>query len=261
MKQIGDALLMYQEDYDERIFPRVSSSATGVDATRSGAYVSKTLADGVTPNPAYYQVQWWNLMIAYARSNAIFACPSDPAPPVSVDALGNTDIPRSYVVSCGPEDLQLSQVDNPDATIVVTEKWDKADNIATNSISNETWMEPFDGDECAAGHDKNTSSGCLSPQIGYTPGAMVKMSNLHQGGMNNVFYDGHAKWTTPTMIWASADMTGCALIEKYPAPVFPAAGYTEVCVNNAPNSGSPSNNGGCGATQSSNICNLFTYSD
>jgi prepilin-type processing-associated H-X9-DG protein len=112
-----------------------------------------------------------------------------------------------------------------------------------------------------AGHDRNTGSGCQSPQAGYTPGAMVKMANLHQGGMNCAFYDGHAKWTTPATIWASADMTGCALIEKYPGPIFPAAGKTEVCVNNAPNSTNPSNNGGCGATPSDNICNTFTYSN
>lgn len=261
MKQIGDALLMYQQDFDERIFPRIGTSAAGVNATRSGAYASKTLADGVTPNPVYYQAQWWNLLIAYTKSSGVFACPGDPAPPLSQDSAGASTIPRSYVVSCGPEDLQLSQVDNPGATIVVTEKWDRADNAPSNAVSSETWMEPFDGDECMAGHDVNTSSGCLSPQPGFQAGAMVKMANLHQGGMNSVYYDGHAKWATPTTIWASVDMTGCALIEKYPAPIFPSAGSTEVCVNNAPNSKAPSNNAGCGASPSNNICNLFTYAN
>jgi prepilin-type processing-associated H-X9-DG protein len=177
------------------------------------------------------------------------------------DINGIADIPRSYVESCATEDLQLSQLASPETAVVITEKWDKADNNPKNAVSNETWMEPFDGDECQAGHDNNTGSGCLTAQTGFTPGSMVKMSNLHQNGMNCSFFDGHAKWLTPTTIWASADLTGCTLIERYPAPIWPGQTTSGACVNSAPNSTNPSNNSGCGTTPSNNICNLYTYAN
>lgn len=261
MKQLGTALLAYEQDYDEHIYPRVGSSASGITTTRSGLYISKTLADGVTPNPAYYQEQWWNLLIAYTKSTQIFACPSDPAPPLVEDSNAVSDIPRSYVESCATEDLQLSQLSSPQTAVVITEKWDKADNSSSNAVSTETWMEPFDGDECMAGHDVNTASGCLAPQAGYTPNEMVKMSNLHQGGMNCTFFDGHAKWLTPTMIWASEDFTGCTLIEQYPASIWPGQTTSGACVNTAPSSSNPANNAGCGTLSTSNICNLYTYTN
>ena len=259
MKQIGTAFLMYQQDYDEKIFNRIGSSATGVTGTRSGAYIAKTLASGAA-NPAYYQEQWWNLLISYTKTPLVFTCPSDPTPPLSPDSTGANTILRSYVAATTMEDLQISQVDNPTQTIVITEKWDVADNNSTGTANNESWMEPFDGDECQAGHDVNTSTPCLSPQTGYQFGSMVKMANWHQGGMNSVYFDGHAKWVKPITIWNSPDLTGCTLIERYPAPVFPSAGTTQVCVNTAPNSTNPSNNAGCSAPVTQNICNLFTYS-
>jgi prepilin-type processing-associated H-X9-DG protein/prepilin-type N-terminal cleavage/methylation domain-containing protein len=261
MKQLGTALLLYQQDYDERIYPRIGSSSSGIATTRSGLFVSKTLTDGVTPNPAYYQEQWWNLLTSYTKSTNVFACPSDPSPPLAQDANGLSDIPRSYVESCSTEDLQLSQLVSPQTAIVITEKWDKADNIPSNVASSETWMEPFDGDECQAGHDNNTNTPCLSPQSGFTPNTMVKMSNLHQGGMNCAYFDGHAKWLTPTIVWASADLTGCTLIEQYPAPIWPGQASSGACVNTAPSSGNPANNSGCGTTPTSNICNIFTYTN
>ena len=50
------------------------------------------------------------------------------------------------------------------------------------------------------------------------PTEMNSIANLHLNGMNSAFFDGHAKWVTPTMIWNSADLSGCRLIHAYPAP-------------------------------------------
>jgi len=109
--------------------------------------------------------------------------------------------------------------------------------------NNETWMEPFDGDDCQAGSDDNSGPSCLAPESGY-PVTMVKMANRHQKGMNSAFFDGHAKWLTPQAIWQSADLTGCTLIHNYPSTV---AG-TEVCDQTV---------AGCAAPPTRNICNVF----
>ena len=98
-----------------------------------------------------------------------------------MDSNGVSDFARSYVASCGPEDLTLAQIEHPSDTIVITEKWGHVDNgvgPTGTKVNNESWLEPFDGDECQAGSDVNSSGGCIDPQPGY-PTGMVKMANWH----------------------------------------------------------------------------------
>lgn len=238
MKQIGTGLMMYVQDYDEALFFRPANSSARVGSGRSGVVITNTLA--------YSQAQWWNLLMPYEKSNGVFACPSDSTKPTSPDIYGNSTIPRSYVASCAAESLSIAQVDDSVNTIVITEKWNHVDNgVGTTGtkINNETWMEPFDGDECQAGSDATTAGGCLDPRPGY-PIGMVKMANWHQGGMNNAFFDGHAKWLQPQTIWQSPYLTGCALIHRYPS----TQPGSEVCDQTVP---------GCKAPVNRNICNLF----
>ena len=242
MKQIGLGIQMYLQDTDERLFVRVASASAKVGSGRSGTVI--------TDPTAYAQAQWWNLMMPYIKSNGVYSCPDDAVQPLSADAGNALTIPRSYVASCTAEDLTLAQVDNPTQTIVITEKWGCVDNgvgPTGTKINNETWMEPFDGDECQAGSDAVASGGCLDPQPGY-PAGMVKMANRHQDGMNSAFFDGHAKWLRPTDIWQSADLTGCTLIHEYPS----TQPGSEVCDQ----SYSP-----CTAPLTRNLCNNFTYAN
>lgn len=240
MKQIGLGVQMYIEDNDERLFFRPATSSAKVGSGRSGVVITNPIASA--------QAQWWNLMMPYVKTNQIFSCPSDGVKPLSADASGNSTIPRSYVASCTAEDLTLAQVDTPASTIVVTEKWGHVDNgigVTGTKVNNETWMEPFDGDECQAGSDVNSSGGCLDAQPGY-PVGMVKMANWHQGGMNSAFFDGHAKWLRPATIWQSADLTGCTLIHEYPS----TQPGSEVCDQTI---------AGCAAPVSRNLCNTFFH--
>lgn len=238
MKQIGISVQMYIQDSDEQLFFRPANSSARVGSGRSGVVITNTIA--------YDQAQWWNLLMPYVKSNGVFSCPDDPVKPLSPDANGSSTIPRSYVASCTAENLTLAQVDNPASTIVITEKWGYVDNgigATGTKVSSETWMEPFDGDECQAGSDVNSSGGCTDAQPGY-PVGMVKMANWHQGGMNSAFFDGHAQWLRPTTIWQSADLTGCTLIHQYPS----TQPNSEVCDQTI---------SGCAAPVSRNICNNF----
>jgi prepilin-type N-terminal cleavage/methylation domain-containing protein len=133
MKQIGIGLSMYEQDNNEKIFFR----------TVSGSSVGRTRI----PDPVIYakntlpydQEQWWNLLMPYLKSNSIFTCPDDPTPLIGPDASGNMVIPRSYLVSSAIESLTLGQVDKPDQTIVITERWSPA---TTGGI----WMDQVNGD-------------------------------------------------------------------------------------------------------------------
>ena len=240
MKQLATGVTMYVQDSDERLFFRPAASAAKVGSGRSGAVITGTVASA--------QAQWWNLLMPYLKNKGVYSCPSDPLQPTSVDASGNSTIPRSFVASCTAEDLTLAQADNPSNTIVITEKWGYVDNGVGSTgtkVNNETWMEPFDGDECQAGSDVNSSGACTDAQTGY-PVGMVKMANRHQGGMNNAFFDGHAKWMRPATIWQSADLTGCTLIHQYPSTQTGSV----VCDQTI---------SGCTAPISRNICNNFYH--
>jgi prepilin-type N-terminal cleavage/methylation domain-containing protein/prepilin-type processing-associated H-X9-DG protein len=210
MKQIGLAISMYVEDNDERIFFRaVSANSIGRTRVLNPTLMSKTV------NVALYdQEQWYTVLMPYVKSDNVWACPSDLKPTLSPNAAGALIIPRSYIVSSAIESLMLSQVPDPDNTIVVTEKW---------SPPGDTWVDQMDGDMLPMQAD---------------PIEMNTPANRHFSGMNCAFFDGHAKWTTPTAIWASADLSGCWLIHHYPAPqanLIAAGASAGLCDKTIPN--------------------------
>ncbi len=142
----------------------------------------------------------------------------------------------------------LEQVDDSVKPIVGTEKCGYVDDgvgSTCTKINNETWMKPFDGDECQAGSDATTAGNSLASLLGYPVGIM-KMANWNQGRMNNAFFDGHAKWLQPQTIWQSPYLTGCALMHQYPSTQPGSA----VCDQTVP---------GCTAPVNRDICNLFYY--
>lgn len=167
----------------------------------------------------------------YIKSTKVYSCPSDSNPTASLAADGVTPLPRSYAAADSAEDLTLSQIDDPVETIVVTEKWGK--DLAGGAIG-ETWFEVWDGDMKAD-----------------PPGSerMWKYASRHQGTMNCAFFDGHARSLRPSTIWKSADLTGCALIHKYPSTAPSPSkcdGLSAGCITSDP---------------TKNICVGFTYTN
>ena len=185
-KQIGLAVQQYTQDYDEKLF--FFASSTNPSVSRSGAVV----APGDTNS-----VRWWNALMPFIKSNAVFTCPSDSGPVLSPDALGNNVIPRSYIALRPAESLSLAQLPDPAETIVITEKWDK--DLAGKQLP-DSWVEPFNGD------------------FAYDAAArrMNLIGDRHGEGANCTFFDGHAKWYRPSTLRASVDLTGCQLVHDYP---------------------------------------------
>lgn len=186
MNQIGLGVQLYVQDSDERLFFR-----SGFANSRSGPTTSS--------NPT----RWWNQLMPFIKSNGVFTCPSDSGPTPSNDVNGKPTILRSYIACAAAESLNLSQIDDPVETMVVTEKWN-ADYTCTAANPNcvtDSWIEPYNGD--------------LTPDA-YTPTRLFKAANRHNNRVNCSFFDGHAKSYTPATIQNSKDLTGCELIYRNP---------------------------------------------
>jgi prepilin-type N-terminal cleavage/methylation domain-containing protein/prepilin-type processing-associated H-X9-DG protein len=159
MRQLGTGLSLYVDDYDERCFFFGHSR----DLSR---------LNPAAPLGATRENRWWNQIMPYTRAGgALIVCPSDGGrvPHSTEDGLaGRPLVPRSYVANRAAEGLQLAAVDRPADTILVTEKGDRFDD---------SWFEP----------PKN-----LYDKVGF--GEPVLAMTRHNGGVNAMFFDGHAKW-------------------------------------------------------------------
>jgi prepilin-type N-terminal cleavage/methylation domain-containing protein/prepilin-type processing-associated H-X9-DG protein len=208
MRQLGTAVQLYVQDYDERMFFR--TSGTNSNVTRTDARNSSNAS------------KWWNLMMPYVKNNQLFQCPSDGTPTLSPDPNGKDVIPRSYIANTASEDLQLAQISDVVDTIVVTEKTDTIAG-ATNTSS---WIGAFNG------------------EMSNNP-ATNGVAARHHNGMNCSFLDGHARWTTLDTVLASRWLTGCQLMHEYPTselcdvsvPGCTSTGPSNVCNSFIPYSG------------------------
>ena len=95
-KQLGLGLQLYLGDSDDTMFFR-----SGFKNSRSGLI------------PTANSYRWWNLLVPYVKSTAIFKCPSDTQATASNDINGVPSIQRSYIAVSTAESLNLSVVPDP----------------------------------------------------------------------------------------------------------------------------------------------------
>lgn len=190
-KQLGTAIQIYTQDYDDHLFFYASTASPS--QSRTGAVITSSQKN---------VERWWNLLMPYIKSNSVYTCPSDSNPTLSNDVNGNPTIPRSFIACRSAEGLGLGQISDPAETIVIMDKWDQ--NSA--GVVGDSWIEAFNGD-----FDFDTGPGVDSAR-------MFKAGNRHHGFANCVFFDGHAKEEAAADIQSSKDLTGCNLIASYPVP-------------------------------------------
>jgi len=205
-KQMGLALQLYVNDWDDIMFYR-----SGWANSRSGN--TKIIGPGDSSN----HYRWWNLLMPYLKNNQILTCPMDSQPTSSPDYNGVDDIMRSYIAISCAESLNLSSIQNPVSTMVITEKW----GSDWSGVRTDSWIEPYNGDFTT---DKTD------------PAKTFTASNRHFGQMNAVFFDGHAKAEPAGTVQSSKDLTGCQLVYDFPfqGPDAPTV-YTPTTVVGQPN--------------------------
>jgi prepilin-type N-terminal cleavage/methylation domain-containing protein len=218
-KQLGLAIMMYVEDYDE-MYP-----CDSVDLLPIG------IADNDTGSPNYYtQIQWMWQIYPYTKNRQILACPSDPGAKTNDwEGYDSNPINLTYSGACGydgsgvptpvsyaPNDylityasgagnsacygaltatssVGLASVPTPASTYLVAD-YGREDMELTwiNNLraANYTYVYNTSAPRHGASVD-NTDPSATQPWK-----SVLQNSNIyrHQMGENIIFADGHAKW-------------------------------------------------------------------
>ena len=171
VKQLGLAMQMYASDYDERM-----------------------------PHHCIQGPMWKVVVSPYIKNTAIQMCPSTGREEFNGSASSQWDgvsIPRSYGMNTNISDNNIARAQFPSELIFL------ADSVSSCGKDN-----TCGGDNCCAGQcylcpaPRNATVSC-----GATKGANSPMGHVaqrHNGGANNVFMDGHAKWMKKSQMWANA---------------------------------------------------------
>jgi len=219
MKQMGLAIAMYHQDYDEQVIKE---------------YYGFPTAPCTWGNAHYYS--WRNAVQPYVKSINVFSCPSNSfsnqsnnwyfsvQDPGFATGYGNY-MPSSYAVNNGiigfangeecPGGLgegvgALAAIDAPADTIMVAD---------TNSPYNDTKIDWVGAASIGDGRAPDSGGGPGTGQLTgpeFQGGSVPNFNPLgefenHQGQVNFVFFDGHVKTmklahtVLPNDLWASGD--------------------------------------------------------
>jgi prepilin-type N-terminal cleavage/methylation domain-containing protein/prepilin-type processing-associated H-X9-DG protein len=176
-KQLGLALAMYVQDYDE-ILPhsQIFASATG--------------------KPGGPIVSFHQLMFAYTRNGDFHKCPSDPKPQTPWGQTGS--FPVSYITNyavLAPWDFH---------PVALASLGEPADTIAVTEVDRPKNGENWSGTHGYMGDRAMTPEEALDPKV-HLRGRVA--ADRHNGGCNYIFVDGHAKWhrlaatVQPKFLW------------------------------------------------------------
>lgn len=186
-RQLGIGLMMYMHDNDDQIF----FFGHALDLSRTSP----------TPYGATRENRWWNQIQPYIKSLDILKSPSDSLQkphPLEDGQNGRPLVKRSYVANRAAEGLNYTAIDQISEIVVVTLK---------NGIYDDSWYEP----------PKN-----LYNKTATTP--PVLWMDAQAGGVNNTFFDGHAKWMSKGILLSDPcglPYSGVQLMRQFPIPPTP----------------------------------------
>ena len=190
LKQLGLGFLQYIQDYDERLPINQSNWSVSYGVTDYGAPGAN--------------VSLWSAVLPYTKSSQILACPDavpNPAnfPPTAfsnASYMGNAILfemaPYSGSVALcsagkGPGGRSVATIPNT-AEIIEIQEGGTAENLA-QCFPNETYNYP----SCTASYYQFWTDISAGVQ---------QWSNIHSGGGNMLFADGHVKWRPYSSLFA-----------------------------------------------------------
>jgi prepilin-type N-terminal cleavage/methylation domain-containing protein/prepilin-type processing-associated H-X9-DG protein len=169
LHQIGIAMLEYAQDYD--------------DMMERGNYNASTW-----PSDGFTYAGWAGMVDQYAKSPAVFRCPTDSTAPSSIN--GELATPCTYFLNANfvqdtyPNGVLLTAVTTPSVTVMVAE-----DTIISGSNDIARIQDPTETDSVVAN---------MFTAIGGS-------HDRHQGGRNFLLADGHVARLPPATVSTGPD--------------------------------------------------------
>lgn len=175
LKQLGLAVVQYQQDSDEHMPSATAGGAPGTPCTAKGDCVAggwMYYKNFGTPTTLQFDPTQGSIY-PYVKSKQVYICPDDSSGQTTGDSY-------AYSSCVGAKNaVSISSTANPAATIYVGKSLSQFDNPSATLLL---------GEETSAGN--TTNDGYLS----YSNGIQDNISLRHTGGSNFAFVDGHAKY-------------------------------------------------------------------
>jgi prepilin-type N-terminal cleavage/methylation domain-containing protein/prepilin-type processing-associated H-X9-DG protein len=188
-KQIGTGIMMYVQDYDE-LYPN------GGHGTPGGGDPSN---------------RWYKEIFSYVKNIGVYTCPSRPNRRSTMGTNGLPNRPGGYgcnnnVMLWGGDGIvpgvaarSMAEVADPAGTFIVGEAEQCTCAGVTNNTDPEDWVN----------HTNNTTDWQLHPPGNWANNNTAQYANCdgssnqarrpmarHSKGLNIIYCDGHAKWTS-----------------------------------------------------------------
>ncbi len=183
-KQMGNAVMMYTQDYDE-VYPWMWQGGSG------SAWVHVPVNQTASSN---YFI-WAEFIYPYVKNDGVFQCPSRK---FTQAQMPYTTFPVSYNyngnASGGVSGAAMAAVEAPASTIVLYDGW-----------TMDAWWYAPDHASLLSGQPSASPPSPSPITWGASNWALVRR---HNDGANCAFADGHAKWlnrATPSMFTRAAD--------------------------------------------------------
>jgi prepilin-type N-terminal cleavage/methylation domain-containing protein/prepilin-type processing-associated H-X9-DG protein len=222
MKQLGTAVAMYMQDYDEVVIP----CRLGYDAATVGNHASAANPWGYT-GPRWWRQQWQFIIQPYTKNFGLFRCPdmtADDGP----DWVSNPELPQMGTSMClndmmstwgaddgGADRTRLAQIRKPADMVLFAES-------AAVSKNGDAWTGASAGKDAYLSNPDgyNTTYNTTPDGRGfYNPnrlswnGAsdpMIVPVPRHNGFCNVIYFDGHAKAIKLSQYWIRPGITKIA---------------------------------------------------
>jgi len=174
LKQIGLGIMQYKQDYDEKYPAQTNSGAGGV---------TNFMTKSVVENPSSPKTNVFYSVDPYIKSWQIFVCPS--ASPDTGAIAPNPPSATSYFINAvifRPLGLSMAAISQPASRIMFQEY---------NHVRNVSYQRP-----------RATDSAGTTFDAWIITSASGTYSDIHFGGGNLLYADGHAKWKKQNSICA-----------------------------------------------------------
>ena len=170
-KQMGTAIMMYSQDYDEMLPPREIYDA---------------------PSNTYYEaLSWRRIIYPYVKSSGVFACPSNPNKSALARDSTDANLTKAGIAPAGAPRFNISYSVNGQDGLALT-PMRRSDRVLAVAAMNRPAEMILVGEYTANNSEINLNFAANAN------GSQKYLFSGHSGFANYVFADGHAKGYKPT---------------------------------------------------------------